>query len=125
MLCFLFNYRRFKMTNKIKKPKKKNRFTFFKGIKVLFILIFMAIILAGGAIGSAVVAIVDEAPAIDPTTIQSSLSQTSSIYDPNGILIEKILAEELRTLVSIKQMPQHLIDAFIAIEDERFEEHPG
>ena len=113
------------MTNKIKKPKKKNRFTFFKGIKVLFILIFMAIILAGGAIGSAVVAIVDEAPAIDPTTIQSSLSQTSSIYDPNGILIEKILAEELRTLVSIKQMPQHLIDAFIAIEDERFEEHPG
>lgn len=113
------------MSKEIKKPKKKNRFTFFKGIKVLIILIFMAVILTGGAIGSAVVAIVDEAPEIDPTTIQSSLSQTSSIYDQNGILIEKILAEELRTVISIKQMPKHLIDAFIAIEDERFEEHPG
>jgi len=113
------------MSKENKKPKKKNRFTFFKGIKILFVLVIMAIILAGGAIGAAVVAIVDEAPDIDPTTIQSSLSQTSSIYDPNGVLIEKILAEELRTLVSIKQMPQHLLDAFIAIEDERFETHPG
>ena len=69
--------------------------------------------MAGGAVGAAVVSILDEAPEIDPTTIVTSLAETSSIYDPDGNLIEKIQAEELRTVVGIKEMPQHLIDAFI------------
>lgn len=107
------------------KKRKKNRFTIFKAIKILIVLIIMAGILAGGALGIAVLAIVKEAPEIDPTSILTSLSETSSIYDQNNNLIEKIQAEELRTIVGIKNMPQHLIDAFIAIEDHRFEEHPG
>lgn len=113
------------MTTENRKRKTKRRFTVGKFVKILIIMILMAGIMAGGAIGTAVLAIMEDAPEIDPTTIMSNLDQTSSIYDMNGNLIEKILAEELRTIVSIKEMPEHLLDAFIAIEDERFESHPG
>ncbi|HCO18338.1 MAG TPA: transglycosylase, partial [Tissierellales bacterium] len=113
------------MTTENRKKRTKIRFTVGKFVKILIILILMAGIMAGGAIGTAVLAIMEDAPEIDPTTIMSNLDQTSSIYDMNGNLIEKILAEELRTVVSIKEMPEHLLDAFIAIEDERFESHPG
>jgi len=108
-----------------KKKIKKNRFTVFKLIKILLVLIIMVGILAGGAVSVAVLGILEDAPEIDPTNILTSLSETSSIYDQNNNLIEKIQAEELRTIVSIKDMPKHLIDAFVAIEDHRFEEHPG
>lgn len=113
------------MATENRRKQKKAKFTIWKMVKILIILFLIAGIMAGGAIGTAVLAIMDDAPAIDPTTIMSNLDQTSSIYDPDGNLIEKILAEELRTVVSIKQMPKHLLDAFIAIEDERFETHPG
>ena len=113
------------MSAENRKKRSKRRFTVGKLIKILIIMIIMAGIMAGGAIGTAVLAIMEDAPEIDPTTIMSNLDQTSSIYDPDGNLIEKILAEELRTIVSIKEMPKHLLDAFIAIEDERFETHPG
>ncbi len=113
------------MSTENRKKRKQNRFTFGKAIKILLVMIIIAGVMAGGAVGAAVISIVDEAPEIDPTTIVTSLAETSSIYDLNGNLIEKILAEELRTVVSVKEMPQHLIDAFIAIEDQRFEEHPG
>ena len=108
-----------------RKKQKKAKFTISKLVRISILLFLIAGIMAGGAIGTAVLAIMDDAPVIDPTTIMSNLDQTSSIYDPDGNLIEKILAEELRTVVSIKQMPKHLLDAFIAIEDERFETHPG
>jgi len=49
----------------------------------------MAGIMAGGAIGTAVLAIMEDAPEIDPTTIMSNLDQTSSIYDMNGNLNRK------------------------------------
>lgn len=113
------------MSDENKKIRKKNRFTIFKAIKILIVLVIMSLILAGGAVGVAVLSIIEEAPDIDPTNILTSLSETSSIYDQNNVLIEKIQAEELRTIVGIKDMPQHLVDAFIAIEDHRFEEHPG
>ncbi|WP_422486512.1 penicillin-binding protein 1A [Gudongella sp. DL1XJH-153] len=113
------------MSTENKRKRKQNKFTIGKAIKILLVMIIIAGIMAGGAVGAAVVSILDEAPEIDPTTIVTSLAETSSIYDLNGNLIEKIQAEELRTVVSIKEMPQHLVDAFIAIEDHRFEEHPG
>jgi penicillin-binding protein 1A len=113
------------MSTENRKKRKQNRFTLGKTIKIFLVLLVIAGVMAGGAVGAAVVSILDEAPEIDPTTIVTSLAETSSIYDLEGNLIEKIQAEELRTVVGIKEMPQHLIDAFIAIEDHRFEEHPG
>src|SRR5690606_36780441 len=57
--------------------------------------------------------------------INSLLTQTSVILDQNGNLIEKLQTEEYRTVVSREKIPKHLKDAFISIEDERFEKHIG
>ena len=101
--------------------KKKNR----KGLKIFFIVLIMIIVIAAGTVGGIVVAIVKDAPEIDPTNISSLLNQTSFILDENGKVIEKIQTEEYRTIVSLSKIPSHLQDAFIAIEDERFESHIG
>ena len=85
----------------------------------------MIIVIAAGTVGGIVVAIVKDAPEIDPTNISSLLNQTSFILDENGKVIEKIQTEEYRTIVSLSKIPSHLQDAFIAIEDERFESHIG
>lgn len=49
---------------------------------------------------------------------------TSKVYDINGKLITEFFQEN-RTPISLAEIPQHLIDAFIAIEDTNFYEHHG
>jgi penicillin-binding protein 1A len=49
---------------------------------------------------------------------------TSKVYDINGKLITEFFQEN-RTPISLSEVPQHLIDAFIAIEDTNFYEHHG
>ncbi|NLY08666.1 MAG: transglycosylase [Tissierellia bacterium] len=114
-------------TSNAKKPKikKKKKFTFFKFIKILLLLIIMSLVIGGIIVGGAVLSIIKEVPAIDPSNINASLQQTSRIYDDKGELLEKIQTEQFRTIVTIDKMPQYLLDAFISIEDERFMEHNG
>lgn len=103
-----------------KKPKQKR--SAFKAF-ILFLIFF---ILIGTVVVSAMVfSIIRQAPDIDPAAINSSLDQTSSIYDSEGNLLERIDAAEYRTFVSLTTMPDHLKEAFIAIEDERFYDHHG
>ena len=46
------------------------------------------------------------------------------IYSRDGRLIEEV-GERRRVLVTYDELPQHVIDAFIAAEDRRFFDHPG
>ncbi len=50
---------------------------------------------------------------------------TSRIYAADGTLIATFHGEENRELVSYEQIPRDLINAVVAIEDERFYEHEG
>jgi len=50
---------------------------------------------------------------------------TSKIYAADGALIATFHGEENRELVSYQQIPRNLINAVIAIEDERFYQHQG
>ena len=113
-----------KKTNNRKK-KKVYRFSIGKASKVFILTILIMIVLAGGVGAGMAISIINKAPEIDPSQVNASLDHTSYIYGPDGSLLEKIEAAEFRTYVSIDDMPQHLLDAFIAIEDERFYEHPG
>lgn len=108
-----------------KKKKKKGKMTFGKGVKIFILSLIIIGIVGGGIAAGSVISILKDVPEIDPTNINDTLNQTSTIYNQNGDLIEKIQAEELRTIISIKDMPDHLLDAFTSIEDERFEEHKG
>lgn len=57
------------------------------------------------------------------------LNMTSIIYAKNEegewVEYQRIHGEENRIWVSIDKVPQQLIDAFVAIEDQRFYEHKG
>jgi penicillin-binding protein 1A len=54
-----------------------------------------------------------------------SVAQSSSMYASDGTLLTVLHGEENRVNVRFEQMPQHLIDAVVAIEDERFWLHRG
>lgn len=59
---------------------------------------------------------------MDETLIPDAASQ---FYDINGNAIYTTLSEERRIPVTINDIPKHVQQAFIAIEDNRFYEHGG
>lgn len=70
-------------------------------------------------------------PEIDINVLKTEQNATSKFYyydkqgEPVEIEEERIHGSENRIWVSIDQMPEHLKDAFIAIEDHRFRDHSG
>lgn len=58
-------------------------------------------------------------------TLENPRSELASeIYSADGVLLGKYFREN-RTPVEFKELPQNLIDALIATEDVRFEQHSG
>ncbi|QVY59829.1 transglycosylase domain-containing protein [Cytobacillus gottheilii] len=57
-------------------------------------------------------------------TLQDGLRQSTVIYDKDGDAAAK-LASNRAEGVSIEEIPEHVMNAVIAIEDERFYEHNG
>lgn len=55
----------------------------------------------------------------------TEISQTLKIYDKNQKLSAELNGGQMRQSISIKNVPQHVIDALIATEDIRFYEHNG
>lgn len=51
--------------------------------------------------------------------------QTSKIFDSDGKLLTTFHGAKNRTLIGIERMSRHLLDAIVAIEDQRFWEHDG
>ncbi|MFP3907477.1 MAG: transglycosylase domain-containing protein [Acidimicrobiales bacterium] len=73
-------------------------------------------------------ALIATACSYTPITIAPELpttAQSSSIYASDGTRLTTLHGEENRVNVRYEQMPSHLIDAVIAIEDERFWLHRG
>ena len=54
-----------------------------------------------------------------------SFQQSTLILDREGNLLYSVHGEENREIIPIDQMPQHFINATLAIEDDQFYEHPG
>lgn len=52
-------------------------------------------------------------------------AQTTVVYASDGTVLAEWHAEQDRTVVSLDEVPKHLQDAVVAIEDERFYEHDG
>jgi len=115
-------------SDKNKKKKKKKQSSsqiIFKSLKIFILIFIMVSVVAGGILIGVVLSILKDVPDIDPSNVNASLDLTSTIFDSNGELVEKIQAPEFRTIVKLNQMPKHLRDAFVAIEDDRFEKHIG
>lgn len=54
-----------------------------------------------------------------------TFSQPSQMYDVHGDLIASFQSGQNREFVPLKNIPQYLIDATLAIEDKRFYDHGG
>lgn len=70
--------------------------------------------------------IVITAPTVTSENIYSLLSENSVLYDDEGNPIDSLLTSEgRRTNISYTDLPENLINGFVAIEDKTFFEHNG
>ncbi len=108
-----------KNREKAERPKAKT-FTFIMAI-LMCIFLFIAFLGAIAAFMFAAKLCEDK-----PTLVVEDLiaPDSSTIYDSEGNKIME-LGMYLRENIDYDQMPNALIDAFLAIEDSRFFEHPG
>ncbi|MEX1378144.1 MAG: PBP1A family penicillin-binding protein [Eubacteriales bacterium] len=60
----------------------------------------------------------------DPNSL-TNVNQTLYVYDKDGVEVAGVYNKENRTYVSLDQVPEHVVNAFIAIEDARFYQHKG
>ncbi|MDF2840985.1 MAG: peptidase, partial [Clostridia bacterium] len=107
------------------RKKKKDNSNKTATILKRIILILLVIILIGGftVLGTAFAWIRSAKPLnIDELF---TLNQTTYIVDAKDNIIDKLHANENRTIVTLDKIPKQLQDAFIAIEDKRFYNHFG
>ncbi|MFC0469126.1 transglycosylase domain-containing protein [Halalkalibacter kiskunsagensis] len=103
------------VTNK-KTPNKR----FIVRVFIVFLLFFF---ITGLVSSYQLLGLVQSVPKIDDDAF--SYSNSSTLYDHNDQPIDTLSNGEDRKSTKIGHVPQHVQDAFIAIEDVRFYEHSG
>lgn len=96
-----------------------------KYIKITILSLIVLGTLLAGSLASAFVSVIKDTPPVDFSGIGETLGESSTIIDSSGNLIEQVKSNDYRELKNIEDIPQHVQDAFIAVEDERFYTHQG
>lgn len=111
------------MDNKKATPKKK-KVTRKKVFKNLAFAILFIVLITSVAMGGIVLAMVKTAPILDINEFLK-LDEVSTLFDGSGKFMDENITPERRINISINKVPSILKDAFISIEDSRFETHKG
>ncbi len=90
---------------------------------ILLLIIIVAVIGTGIVIGMLYGAWGDEFKITEEELIIGS--SNSIILDKDGNKLAELSGDENRKIIRLEEMPKNLINAYIAIEDERFYEHSG
>lgn len=106
----------------MKVKKKKNKVK--RIIKYFFITIISIGLISSVAFGGIVLAMIKTAPQLDLNSILT-LDEPSVLYDNTGQPMDEAPTLLKREVVQFKDIPDNLKNAFISIEDERFEQHSG
>ena len=108
-------------TKKVKEKRPKAKKVTFVFAILMCLLLFVCLC---GGIAAILFAskLLEDKPTLDVENLISPDSTT--VYDAQGNKIME-LGMYLRENIEYKDMPNHLIDAFLSIEDSRFFEHPG
>ncbi len=113
-----------KEAKEYKKKKNKKKKLGWKIFKIcLFTFLALGIIGTGVVIG-VITGVIDKTENVDLEQLQM-LKLTSFIYDSKDNEIAALYDDENRVSVTYDKIPQDLIDAVVAIEDERFWDHGG
>ncbi len=119
-----------KGTSRKQKALKSNKARMGKKVCVVFLKTLLVLILAVGVAGlcggiGIVKGVIENAPDITSASVLPR-GYKSTVYDAEGNKTAELVAEGTnRTYVKIENIPKHVQQAFIAIEDERFYEHNG
>ncbi|WP_138090425.1 penicillin-binding protein 1A [Halalkalibacterium halodurans] len=109
-----------RQAKKKKNDRRKPKRGILKKLFIAFILLFGAIMLAGGI---TVFAIIAQSPEIDPEKLQ--FPQGAQIFDQSDEFVSQLDTSERRILVNYQDIPEELEEAFISVEDVRFRDHFG
>jgi penicillin-binding protein 1A len=95
-------------------------------VRLIFFILAIGALASAGAAWLYAKPIIDATPRIDPDEISSLLTESSTLYDDAGNVLDDIyMGDGKRTNVLFGDMPENLIDAFVAIEDKTFWTHHG
>jgi penicillin-binding protein 1A len=100
-------------------------------IGTIILSVFLLVVITGSLVAATLTMYVtqfaDEADLIDISNVEMDYSTFIYATDKNGATVElkKISRKADRIPVDIDQIPQHVQDAFVYIEDMRFFEHEG
>ena len=106
------------------KNKSKNKSVGWIIFKVFIFTIIALIIIGAGVAFGVITSIINSTDTI-PIEEFKKQDLTSFVYDKDGNQIGAFFDEENRVAVKYENISPHIIDAVIAIEDERFLEHGG
>jgi len=106
--------------NQQKKKKNRSQPFFSKVLTIFLLLLILSFILSFAFLVS-----FSSQKMVDLVQTRNFISPiTSKLYDINGKLITEFFQEN-RTPIELSQMPNDLVNAFIAIEDSNFYQHYG
>lgn len=109
---------------KQKKKKRKKRHIIKKIFKFFLIMFLLGILICSGLLIGLISSIKNGAGELSKEDFEIN-NFTTFVYDINGNQFTTLTGKENRTYASLKEISPYLPDAFISIEDERFEEHMG
>jgi len=118
---------------KSNKPPGRNGWLVFgyaawQTFKWLFIFCFIFALFAGGAVAGYVASLVKDEPVRSRSYIESKIGDydvTGYVYFNDDTPVGQLRTEEDRQLVTYDEIPQVVIDAVLAIEDDDFFKHMG
>ena len=90
----------------------------------IFGVIVLSAFSSHGAVTGIMVGYLRNAPNIDDVDVESRRSLPTIVYDANGEVITKLMVEN-RIWVKLRDIPEQLVQAVLAVEDHRFYEHHG
>ena len=123
------NYGKTEVSRKLRRISSKTEKLTSRMIFLFVKLILVAVLLMAAFAASlgygALKGIIDSAPEIDVASIEPS-GYATMVYDREGNLTETLVKSGANRLeATYEELPQCLIDAFVAIEDSRFSGYQG
>lgn len=97
---------------------------FLSVVLIALMLIFAAGSVCAGLVAGGVFGLIRTTPVLEPSMLKPT-GLNSFVYDAEGNIIAELKREENRVWINYEDIPQKLIDAYIAVEDKRFMEHNG
>ena len=108
---------------KIVVKKKKGKKIGWKIFRIFLFVMIALIIIFGGIAFGILTGIIEDTEQV--TAEDMALDENSTLYSANNEVIAELKGEENREIIQYEDLPKFVVDAVVAIEDERFFEHSG